>query len=406
MKAAGIVSEYNPFHEGHLYHIERTRAALGRDTAIVAVMSGNFVQRGEFAVFDKHSRAEAVIAAPDGADLVLELPVPYAISSAERFATAGVELIAATGVCDTVSFGSECGDLAALRRVASALNTPEFDARIGELLGSGESYASVRQRVADERLGADAELLKGPNNTLAVEYLRAIERGGYDLSAYTVRREGSDHDAAYRDGKYASAAHIREMMRSGEAYSAMKFLPDGAVEVFIREMARGAGPVVAAMADTMMMSRLRRMKAEDFARIADVSEGLEHRLVRAIADAKTVTEAADNAKTKRYAHSRIRRILIAAYLDVDAELTALKPQYLRVLAANARGCELLREMKKTAKLPVITKPAEVKTLSADAQRLFAAEALAGDLYALARPSTELHTAGEDYTRSPSIPAQK
>ena len=189
-------------------------------------------------------------------------------------------------------------------------------------------------------------------------------------------------------------------MRSGAAYSAMKYIPDGAAEVFIREMARGSGPVVASMADAIMMSALRRLTAADYAKISDVSEGLENRLERAVASARTVAEAAMNAKTKRYALARIRRILLAAFLGIDAELTSLRPQYLRVLAANARGRELLREMKTKARLPVITKSAEISSLGEDARRLFRAEVLAGDLYALARPSAELHTAREDLTRSP------
>lgn len=400
MRAAGIVSEYNPFHTGHLFHIESTRRALGGDAAIVAVMSGSFVQRGEFAVFDKFSRSEAAVSAPGGADLVIELPAAYAISSAERFATAGVELIDAAGVCDAVSFGSECGDVAALRRAAHAMNAEAFSRRVGELMDSGESYAAVRQRAADELLGADAALLRGPNNNLAIEYLRAVERGGYKLDAYTVRREGAEHDSSYAEGSNASAAYIRELMRSGAAYSAMKYIPDGAAEVFIREMARGSGPVVAAMADAIMMSALRRLTAADYVKISDVSEGLENRLERAVASARTVAEAAMGAKTKRYALARIRRILLAAFLGIDAELTSLKPQYLRVLAANARGRELLREMKTKARLPVITKSAEINSLGVSARRLFRAEVLAGDLYALARPSAELHTAREDLTRSP------
>lgn len=399
MRAVGIVSEYNPFHEGHLYHIRRTRE-LSDGAAIVAVMSGNFVQRGEFAAFDKFSRAEAAVCAPNGVDLVVELPAIYAISSAERFASAGVAIIDACGVCDGISFGSEAGETGSLLRAAECLNSDAFDRRVAELLPSGDSYASIRQKAADELLGDNASVLKYPNNTLGVEYLRAILRSGSTLKPLTVRREGTEHDQSYADGDYASAAHIREMMRSGEAYSAMKYIPDGAVEVFIREMARGAGPVSTSMADSAMMSSLRRMTAADFARLPDVSEGLEFRLERAVAQSNTVFECADAAKTKRYAHSRIRRILLAAYLGLDRELASLKPQYIRVLAANARGRELLRDMRQTAKLPVITKPAAINDLDVDARLMFAFETLAGDLYALARPSVELHTAKENMTRSP------
>lgn len=399
MRAVGIVSEYNPFHAGHLYHIQRTRE-LSDGAAIVAVMSGNFVQRGEFAAFDKFSRAEAAVCTPNGADLVVELPAVYAISSAERFASAGVALIDACGVCDGISFGSEAGETAPLMRAAEFLNSDAFDRRVAELLPSGDSYASIRQRAADGALGDGASVLKLPNNTLGVEYLRAMLKSGSTLKPMTVRREGAEHDQSYADGDYASAAHIREMMRSGEAYSAMKFLPDGAVEVFIREMARGAGPVSTSMADTAVMSALRRMTAADFARLPDVSEGLEYRLERAVAQSRTVAECADAAKTKRYAHSRIRRILLSAYLGLDRELAELKPQYIRVLAANARGRELLHDMRSAASLPVITKPAAINELCADARRMFEFETLAGDLYALARPSVELHAAKENMTRSP------
>lgn len=398
MRAVGIIAEYNPFHNGHLLHINETRRIV-KDAVIIAVMSGNFVQRGDFALMGKFARAEAAVRC--GVDLVIEMPVPFAVASAERFASAGIALLDACGIVDIISFGSEAGDTAPLYDTARYLSSSEFDIAVSGELQSGVSYAAARQAACDKELGKTAaSVLKTPNNTLGIEYIRAILRSNSSMQVMTVLREGAAHDAQNAVRGTASASTIREHVLRGENVS--ELIPNESHMVLLRELERGAAPVSIAAADMMMMSHLRRLATIDFARLPDVSEGLEHRIASAVQKSVSVAEVADRVKTKRYAHSRIRRILLNAYLGVTADLASLPPPYLRVLACSGRGREALRRMKRAATLPVITKTAAVSTLGETARRIFAAECLAGGLYALARPSSALHVAGEDFTVSPHI----
>ncbi len=197
MKIAGIVAEYNPFHTGHAYQIACTRAQLGEDCAVAAVMSGHWVQGGRPAIADKWTRTK--LALLGGADLVLELPTVWAVSSAETFARGAVELLAAAQVVDVLSFGSECGDADKLRRAAICLNSPEYEAGLRRLVDGGTPFAAARQRAVEGLLGPElAELLSTPNNNLGVEYIRALDRLNRDIRPMTIRREGAPHDSLLR----------------------------------------------------------------------------------------------------------------------------------------------------------------------------------------------------------------
>ena len=219
MPIAGIVAEYNPFHRGHLWHITRTRQALGEDAGIVCVMSGHWVQRGECAVTDKWRRAALALAG--GADLVLELPTPWAMARAETFARGAVTLLAATGVVDTLSFGSEGGDTAALRAAAACLDSPEYRLGLRRRLDQGLPFARCRQEAVADLLGPEiAACLARPNDNLGVEYLRACPPG---MGALAIPRAGAAHDGAPQDG-YASASALRGMIRSGQLAQAAPYL--------------------------------------------------------------------------------------------------------------------------------------------------------------------------------------
>ena len=203
MNVAGIVAEYNPFHNGHAYHIEATRAALGEDTAIVCCMTGDFVQRGEAAVYSKYARAEA--AARCGADLVFELPLQWSVSSAEGFARGAVGLLGALGAVKYLSFGSECGETKPLETLAFALLDPNMDGEIKSELAEGVSYAAARQRALARSVGELSTILDTPNNILAVEYIKAIYNLHLEMQPITVPRYGSEHDGA-GEGNMRSAA--------------------------------------------------------------------------------------------------------------------------------------------------------------------------------------------------------
>lgn len=389
MNAVGIVAEYNPFHTGHAYHIAQTRRLLGEEKSVVCVMSGSWVQRGECALTDKWTRAS--MALKGGADLVLELPLPWAISSAEGFARGAVAVLKATGVVDTLSFGSESGDLEGLKRLAEALDSGAYREVLHVELDKGRPFAQARQRAATELLGNRGGLLRGPNDSLGVEYLRAA---GKELGAVAVPRQGVSHDgAAPRDG-YASASYLRERLREGEDVSPWL---GGEKDLEKADLARMEH------AERAMLARLRQMGEADFAALPDSgrAEGLPLRLVRAAGKAESLAEFYALGKTRRYAHARIRRLALWAFLGMTEEdRPASGPAYLRVLGMNGRGKRLLREMKETAALPILTKPAHIRDMGEEAQALFALERRGTDLFGLC--FDKIKPCGMDYTTGPVI----
>ena len=234
MNAIGIICEYNPFHLGHARMLEGLRRQY--DAPLVCAMSGNFVQRGDAAVAHKHARAEMAVRC--GADLVLELPTPWAMASAERFADGGVALLASTGVVSHLAFGSECGDLTALQAAEAALSRPELMPRIRQLLAQGMAYAPARQQAAEE-LGAPPRMLSRPNDILAIEYLKALRRQKAPMEPLAVQRQGAGHDGA-PSGDTASASYLRTLLRSGRTDEALSYLPAPAAQVLRRERERRA----------------------------------------------------------------------------------------------------------------------------------------------------------------------
>ena len=389
MAFAGIICEYNPFHTGHAAHIAATRERLGGDTDVICVMSGNFVQRGEPAVMKKHARAEAAVRC--GADLVLENPVPWATASAERFALGAVSVLNGTGLPVTLSFGSECGDAEKLERAANALLTDEAHRMVREALGDGLSYAAARQKAADALLGSDADVLKNPNDILGIEYMKAIGRLGADMDVLAVKRVNTEHDGDEACGM-APASLIREKLLAGE--SADGFVPECAREILARETGAGRAPVTIKNAEGLILYRLRTMSDDDYALLPDGSEGLWMRLRDAGYAAKSYEEVLEKTKTKRYAMSRIRRMVLAAFLGTTAEMSSMLPPYIRVLAFNERGQEILKKMKKTATLPIVTKPASAKKLPPEARKIFEFEARTTDIYELMYPDNVCGGGGE------------
>lgn len=391
MNAVGIIAEYNPFHNGHLYQIRRVRDLCGPGTPVVVVLSGDFVQRGEAAVYGKLARAEAAVRC--GVSLVLELPLPWCLSSAEGFAQGGIGLLAATGVVDAVAFGSESGDLDALKNCAAALGREDLRSVLRDCLKAGTSFAAARQRAVAALEGEEtAQVLGTPNDLLGVEYIRAAAAMGFVPDFLPVRRIGSAHDGP------GSAAELREMLAAGEDVS--PFIPAEAVAVFHREQETGRGPVWSEALRLPLLSRLRERDLSDFAALPGAGEGLENRLFRASRDGTSVDDIAMAAKSKRYALSRLRRMTLCAALGVTGDMTAGTPTYIRVLAMDEKGMRLLHEMRRTARLPVLVKPASVRTLGEDAQRMFALGSRAHDLYVLGYASRDAQRGSGDYRTSP------
>ena len=383
METAGIVAEYNPFHRGHAWHIAETRRRLGGDAPVVCVMSGHWVQRGECALADKWLRA--ALALDRGADLVVELPTPWAMASAESFARGAVALLAATGVVNVLSFGSETGELAPLEEAAAALDAPDYPERLRAALGRGLSFPAARQEAAG------AACLSAPNNNLGVEYLRSLRALGSTIRPLTVLRQGAGHDGPAAGG-FASASELRRLLRAGRGEEAAPYL---------------TAPWSGELADMQhieraVLARLRTMGEGDWAALPDGggAEGLPSRLAKAAREAVSLEDFYTRAKTRRYPHARLRRLALAAFLGLTAAERPAAPPYVRVLGLGGRGRALLRKMKDTCPLPVIVKPAQARELDGPARTLFESEARYTDLYGLCFPAPR--PCGAEWIHSPVV----
>ena len=394
LNIAGIVAEYNPFHTGHLHHIIKTRQLLGRETAIVCVMSGNYTQRGDFAIFEKHARAQAAVLC--GADAVLELPLPWALSSAEGFAFGAVSILNSLGLITHLSFGSEAGSARPLSRAADFLISGRYDELVRCELQKGVSFARARQQAASHVLGEDAEVLNSPNNILGVEYIKALKKLGSSIEPLTFQRIGAGHDSEEL-AETASASKIREMIRNGEDTS--KYIPEAAAEVFARETISGRGPVFIENCELAILAALRRMSGRELCAFDSGAEGLGDRLFKAALAEPSLALIYEKTKTKRYALSRIRRLVMRAYLGVSPDFPQAPP-YSKILALNERGRALLKNV--SGDFMIISRPASGKALRGMAKRIFELEALSTDLYALAYPGQDERYGGQEYTLGPKI----
>jgi len=367
---------------GHVYLMNEIRRLLGPETAVVCVMSGNYVQRGAFAVVDKRARAAAAV--QSGADLVLELPVPWALSSAEGFAAGAVELLKAAGVVTHLAFGSESGDAGALARVAEALVSEDFTRCLRRELGRGDNFAAARQRAVEALLSPeDGALLRKPNDILGVEYCKALRGSG--IQPLAIPRRGADHGDKKAGDGFVSASAIRALLEKGEEARALSLMAPAMAEAYRAERDAGRAPALLENCERAVLARLRFMEEADYAALDEGHEGLYRRFYRAGRSAASVEALLEAVKTKRYPMARLRRMMYRAYLGLPSAAPPGPPPYLRLLAANERGTALLAGMRETAALPVLTKPASVRRMAEDARRLFELEAQAGRLYALACP---------------------
>ncbi len=387
----GVVCEFDPLHRGHEYLLHRAAKETG--LPVVCALSGNFVQRGGVASLSKFSRAEMAVRC--GADLVLELPTLWAMAPAEAFASGGVSLLAMAGAT-RLYFGSECGEIAPLQQAADALLREEVHLDIRRRMSGGQSYAAARQQTLEHFIGPAASLLASPNNTLAVEYLKAIRRQALSIRPTAVLRQGAGHDQAPAEG-FASASHLRHLLSAGQTVQALALIPPAAAAVLRREIAAGRAPTCAAPLEGAVLARLRMLSEEAFLPYDGGGEGLYHRVYRAIRSSVSIDEIIASAATRRYPAARIRRLIWSAFLALEPPTEQIP--YLRVLAATPRGCTQLRVLR-DAGVPVLTKPADVRRLSPAAQSLFTQEARRTDLYVLAYPDRAQALCGSDWRATP------
>ena len=397
MNFIGVVCEYNPFHNGHEYHLRESMLRTKAE-GVVCVMSGDFVQRGEAAIYSKYARAEA--ACRCGADVVFELPLPWSLASAEYFARGAVGMLAALGAT-TLSFGMEAERLEDLDFLAKKLVEPETVARIRERMAEDAtlSFAAARQLELERSCGPAARLLEGPNNILAVEYLKAIRDLRLELSPLGVQRVGSAHDGA-GEGDSRSASELRLRLRRKEKVS--PYMPVAAAAVYEKDAAMGRGMPAREVLETALLSRLRTLDEARCAALPDASGGLGERLFKAAAEEPTLDGVYAAVKNKRLAMSRVRRAVLCAAFGVESGMADGRPPYARLLAATAKGRALLGELKKTSGVPIVTKPASVRELDTESVRIFTLGAAAHDLYALGYKAAEERRGGADWRTGPRI----
>lgn len=334
MCIAGIICEYNPLHLGHQKQMDTLRAQLGADTRIVCAMSGNFVQRGHPAIFDKMCRAKAAILA--GADLVVELPVTYALSSAEGFAAGGVDIL--SRVCDTLCFGAEDADGERLTETAKALLSSEFSEKLRPQLDTGLSFPAARARALKD-MGIDAAILDRPNNILAVEYCKAILTQNSNMDILPIHRAGFYH-AAQADAENPSATSLRNLIHNRGNWQ--DFVPEAVLSCFenanIHSLKKG---------ENAILYRLRTMTDAEFEALPYGSEGLWRKLMHASRECRTLEDIVDTTKSKRYTRTRIDRMILCAFLGLTTGDFKSPVPYCRVLAFNDTGRAILKHVKES-----------------------------------------------------------
>ncbi len=334
MKNVGIICEYNPFHNGHARQLRAVREQGG---VCVCLMSGNYVQRGEPAIFDKWTRAKA--AALCGADLVLELPVTYALRSAEGFAAGGVEILDRMGCIDGLCFGSETDDINIIMSTAKALDKPEFSQNLKKELKAGVSFPTARQ-LALEAMGEDGSVLETPNAILAVEYCKALLRRNSAIQPLLIHREGDYHGGTDPDAPSASFLRTQTDWHG--------YVPEDALACFA-----GVPRHSVAAGQRAWLARLRSMEEAEFERLPFGSEGLWRKVLSACRTEPTLEAIVQAAKSKRYTRTRLMRLLLCACLGITEEMLMQPAPYVRVLAVNGRGQRVLRQAKQGGDLPLL-----------------------------------------------------
>lgn len=368
MSAVGIIAEFNPLHQGHKKIIDCAKT-LG-DT-VVCLISGNFVQRGDTAIISKQQRAKFALLC--GADIVAEMPVLWSMSTAQNFALAGVWLLYNLG-CDKIIFGSECGDISALKNTADIINSDIFFTAATQKAKSGITFAAAREQAAAE-LGADVNLLRNPNDNLGIEYICAAQKLHLPIEFRCIKRIGAKHDSNEFDGKYVSASYIRKELTAGNIGFCERFIPRE-----IRGILKPEHISDIKRLENAILYSLRTKTADDFKLLPDISEGLENKIYFSARVATSLDELYNMIKSKRYTLARIRRLVLSAFLGFDNEFFMKTPPYVRILGFGKIGEAHLKKL--VALIPVVTRTSQIKMLEKDSKKVFDTECRATDIYAL------------------------
>ena len=394
MKTIGIICECNPFHGGHQYLIEQARAS-GAD-AIVCVMSGNFVQRGEAAILSSHARAEILVRC--GADAVVELPYPYAAASAEFFGRAGVEILSRLGV-DEIWFGSETGDVSALSRLAETADSPAFQEAYAKA-AEGESGTASAYFDILSKMSYQEDAACSPNDILAISYLRAIRATKSSIRPVTVKRLGSGYsEKCLNDGQFPSATALRRAWQEGGIDAVTPHLPVSCAEIATREQTANRAPATLKNAEDLVLGMLSLTPQSKLECYAGLGGGLAGRVHNAAIQSASIEDFWENCATKKYPDARIRRGVLAALLRTKAEDLRAPVAYVRLLAANESGRAFLASARKTSDLTVVTRQTDLPQTQ-QAKRQFELESASAALYSKCLPRAS--RADEQLRQSPVI----
>lgn len=414
MSVLGLIAEYNPFHNGHLYHFN-TSMDITQAEYSVCVMSGDFVQRGEPAIVDKWARAHMALDA--GVDLVIELPVVYCCSSAEIFAYGAINILNSLGVVDYLSFGTESGSLDIIKKIGDILSSePEkFKEYLKQHLAEGKSFASSRAKSLIKYMKQDCsidmdyepieKMLLSPNNILGIEYVKWLNRLGSKIKPVTIKRIGPGYNDESMDSPVPCASAIRKHIKDNSLKGIDKFMPEYCAKILDDEFKIGRGPVYIEDFTQAILCILRNSSIEDLSGIMDVNEGLEYRIKKA-SSMESIQKIVNAIKSKRYTESRINRILVYSLLGIGRnDIVQYRfpggPQYIRVLGFSQKGKQILSSIKKNCSLPIITNvPKYKKYNNVQLKRMMDLDIISADIYCTAYSNPDLRKGGMDFYKMP------
>lgn len=410
MKILGLITEYNPFHNGHKYHLEEAKKVSGA-THTIAVMSGNFLQRGEPAITDKWHRAE--MAVKEGVDLVLELPFVYACNTAELFAYGAVSMLHHLKAVDSLCFGSEDGSLENLIKISKTLlkEPASYRTMLKFYLAEGLPYPLARSKALIQYFDDDnlAYLLQSPNNILGIEYVKALLKLDSTIRPLTIKRIKADYHSTEIEGNICSATAIREHLYKSQrdVDSLFKVIPSASLETLMSSFDLGYGPIFNSDFSQLILYYLRTASLDALASILDVNEGLENRLKEMSMKAISHTELLNAAKTKRYTLTRLQRIFIHGLVGLNkCHLSSFNEsggaQYARVLAFSKNGSSLLKHLKKHSAIPILTNINRESLSSEAAKQMLSFDIQATNIYSLAYGNPSNRIGGWDYYKKPFI----
>jgi predicted nucleotidyltransferase len=410
----GIIAEFNPLHNGH-QHLIRSVQEMHPASAIVCVMSGNFVQRGEAAICNKWVRARMALDA--GVDLVVELPFCWAVRSAYFFARGAIQMLGSTGVVTHLAFGSEAGTLAPLQSIARLManETDLYKQELRSQLARGLSFPASRARAIQAALGTQIdrldELVMQPNNILALEYLRVLTEESLPIEPLTIPRQGPGYHQDQLNN-YASASAIRHYLETHPADSQLEdTMPKAALNLLRQEIATGRAPIYTDGLGIVILTMLRTTPLERLGQIYEINEGLENRIRAAAYTSGCLAELKQAIKSKRYNSTRINRILLYTLLSLKTSqilgFDQTGPQYLHILGLSTKGRKILQDIKNKSSLRVLNTGSEVKAAWADnlvfpLQSMLELDIKASDVYTLLYPSTAARRGASDFTTSPVL----